>query len=173
MRKLVLFDLDQTLVDSRAALPMRRRRQWSAVYAMIPDFSLYSGIKMLWNHFESADHLTGVVTSSPRPYCKRVIDHFSISVDVMVCYHDTWQHKPDPSPLLRAMSLTCTGPEKTLYVGDTHGDMRAATAAGVLGIGALWGSDHESKLQATANLCFKTVGDLHARFLEVDQLPFT
>lgn len=41
MKKGIIFDLDQTLVDSNVAKPYRSAHNWSIVYSLIPKFILY------------------------------------------------------------------------------------------------------------------------------------
>lgn len=46
----------------------------------------------------------GIVTSSPRPYCERVVKYFSFNPQFCVCYHDTKRHKPHPAPIRYAIN---------------------------------------------------------------------
>mgnify|MGYP001456981473 FL=1 len=41
MKKGIIFDLDQTLVDSNIAKSYRSARNWNTVYSLIPKFVLY------------------------------------------------------------------------------------------------------------------------------------
>jgi len=101
-----------------------------------------------------------VVTSSPRPYCERVLDHLGLDPQVTVCYHDTVRHKPHPAPLLKAMTVVDKTPQQVLYVGDTASDMRAALLAGVLDVGALWGAKHGSLVRRVASCFYDTPEEL-------------
>ena len=47
MKKGIIFDLDQTLVDSNVAKPYRSAHNWSIVYSLIPKFILYTVIVSL------------------------------------------------------------------------------------------------------------------------------
>jgi phosphoglycolate phosphatase len=47
--------------------------------------------------------------------------------------------KPDPAGPLAAARAMGVGPGAVLYLGDTSVDMRAAAAAGMFPVGALWG----------------------------------
>lgn len=160
MRDLILFDLDQTLIDSRPVAALRRQRRWNAVYKEIPRLQTYDGVVALWNMLDEQGRLLGVVTSSPRPYCERVLGHLGLNPDVAVCYHDTTRHKPHPAPLLEATRRGGHPPEQALYVGDAPGDMRAARDAGMLGIGATWGSENPSALHKVAGHLFRSPVDL-------------
>lgn len=158
-----VFDLDQTLVDSTCALALRKARAWSQVYPLIPRFRLYSGIQQLLELIGGFP--IAVVTNSPQTYAERVLGHFGIKVDALVCYHDTKLHKPDPAPISLAidrlrtsdkwtsmskrLALDATGRKPWIWgIGDHPHDLRAAKAAGIVPIGAAWGSDDAAALQA-------------------------
>lgn len=47
--------------------------------------------------------------------------------------------KPDPTGLLRTIRELGTVPERTVYVGDSEGDMVVAHAAGTYALGVSWG----------------------------------
>ena len=40
----VIFDLDQTLIDSSIAVEERRKRNWEKVYSLIPNFKVFEGV---------------------------------------------------------------------------------------------------------------------------------
>jgi phosphoglycolate phosphatase-like HAD superfamily hydrolase len=158
-----VFDLDQTLVDSTSAAALRKARNWSSVYQAIPSFRLYSGVSQLLRLIGSCP--IAVVTSSPRTYAERVLDHFQIEADVLVCYHDTKLHKPDPAPIQLAIerlgmsdkwrsmadhiASKGSGRRPRIWgVGDHPHDIRAAKAANIVSVGAAWGCEDLSALQA-------------------------
>lgn len=47
--------------------------------------------------------------------------------------------KPNPAGLLRTIAELGSAPERTVYVGDSPGDVRAARNAGVYAVGVTWG----------------------------------
>ncbi len=51
--------------------------------------------------------------------------------EVVIGYHDTERHKPDPDPILKAMSYFDLPEETIVYVGDSPHDALAARNAGV------------------------------------------
>jgi len=59
--------------------------------------------------------------------------------ELIIAKEDTDKHKPDPAPLLLAAERMGVAPEDCVYVGDSVYDMRAARAAGMVAIAALWG----------------------------------
>lgn len=87
------------------------------------------------------NHL-GVATSKLR----KEYDHFAKRYpfaslfDGVITSADTDKHKPDPEPILAAVSRLKAKPEESVYVGDTINDLKAAKRAGVKFAGALYGS---------------------------------
>lgn len=143
----VIFDLDQTLVDSTAALSLRSRRRWQQVYGLIPEFTLYDGIAELLETVQRQSLRVAIVTAAPTPYTTRVLRHFDIRSDVRVCYHDTQQHKPHPAPISLALERLGLNASQAISVGDHAKDIVASKRASVYSVAAAWGSDSIDSLR--------------------------
>ena len=61
---------------------------------------------------------------------------------------DRIPRKPDPTGLLLTMEELGVAPERTVYVGDSKGDMVVAHAAGTYALGVSWGYQSKEELQA-------------------------
>ena len=61
---------------------------------------------------------------------------------------DVARPKPAPDMLLRAMELLGAGPEETVYVGDSKGDIACAAAAGVKSFAMITGGHDRAELAA-------------------------
>ncbi len=144
----VIFDLDQTLIDSRAAEDLRRTRRWAEVYRLVPFMPPYGGIEGLLQWLSDAEIPIGIVTSSPSTYCSRVVAHWGWRMDVTVCYHDTARRKPHPDPILLALGRLNAGKEECASVGDEPRDIVASRAAGVFSVGASCGCKDLAALRA-------------------------
>ncbi len=135
-----MVDLDQTLVDSRVAKPLRSTRQWGDVYDLIPRFTLIPGAEMLLSSAMGVK--VAVVTNSPSAYSERVLSHFKLRADAIIGYHDTALKKPYPDPVRLALSRLGIGATDVWAAGDHPDDIAAATAAGVqITIGVTMASD--------------------------------
>ena len=157
----VIIDLDLTLVNSQSAEILRKARQWPKVYELISQFISYNGVNELLIDLSQRKIPVCVVTSSPRPYRLRVLDHFKWSGIETVCYHDTRRHKPDPEPILLALKKLSLTAEQTISVGDDVKDTVAAKAAGVFSVGALWGTlDRDALVKSDPDALCETVDDL-------------
>ena len=55
---------------------------------------------------------------------------------------DAIPRKPDPTGLLHTISELGSTPERTVYIGDSPGDVRTARKAGTYAVGVSWGYHH-------------------------------
>ena len=159
----VIFDLDLTLVDSSAAAALRKARQWQDVYPLIPQFPVYAGINELLKWLAKEGVPVAIATTSPRPYCTRVLAHNEWAFQATTCYHDTNNHKPHPDPITRTVKLLGVDPARVLSVGDDPKDIQASRSAGVVAVAACWGCEVGVDLNEHRpdHLC-ETVADLDA-----------
>jgi phosphoglycolate phosphatase-like HAD superfamily hydrolase len=137
----VVFDLDQTLVDSSSALEARSRRNWPGVYRLIPGFDVYPGVDDVLQWIRDQSLTIFIVTSAPRPYCEKVVSHFEFPVDGMVCYHDTRRRKPHPDPFLLALKRMGLAAGEVPSFGDQPDDIIASHAAGMPAYACDWGAE--------------------------------
>ncbi len=164
---MIIFDLDQTLIDSSTAEPLRKKRKWSQVYSLIPSLKPYPGVNALISELQAQGASMAIVTSSPRTYCAKITDQWRWPISNIVAYHDTDKHKPDPEPILKAMQYGGGTKDDTYHIGDMAADTLAANAAGVASLGALWGSlDPVGLRQSAPDFLFSTVAELSGFLLE-------
>ncbi|MHB8253605.1 MAG: HAD family hydrolase [Acidiferrobacter sp.] len=83
----------------------------------------------------------GIVTNKPEALAQRVVTALGLdSQAVCLVGGDTTAHpKPHPDPLLYACALIGVDPTHCVYVGDDHGDILAAHAAGMPGFAVGFG----------------------------------
>ena len=148
--KLIIFDLDLTLINSRDIKQYRDSKQWKKVFSMIPDIKPYPEIPELLSSIYKKGVCMAVVTSSPDMYCKKIIDHQKwermINKKNVVGYHQTTKRKPDPAPINMILNIMNVEPDKAIHVGDEAKDTQAAQSAGVFAIGAAWDDLHYEEL---------------------------
>lgn len=159
--KAIIFDLDLTLIASEKADALRRERKWPQVYAMIPELRPYKNIDLLFNSLDEWGVKKAIVTSSPRPYCEKIVRQWGWKFDTEVCFHDTSQRKPHPEPMLTALARLQLKPEEVISIGDTPGDIESSRGAGIRAVAALWGSqDHPAILQQKPDHACESVDHL-------------
>lgn len=164
-KPLVLLDLDQTLVDTTSLKPFREARDWTGALAHLNETQLIPDAQFLIAEIRRLDLPFGIVTSSPRDYAEALVAHHKLDIPVVVAYHDTKSHKPDPEPILLASEKFGESNLKfVIYVGDDERDEAAARAAGAepATLGRFTSSGHFMKgLRAVSSfICRYTDGTL-------------
>lgn len=116
----------------------------------------YDGIKEMLQDCRRRGFQIAVISNKGQREASRLVERFFGNlVDFTVGESPSIRRKPAPDTLLQAMKQMNTSPEKTIFVGDSEVDLKAASAAGVNCISCLWGfRDAEELLAAEAKrLC--------------------
>lgn len=147
-----IFDLDQTLIDSKNLEYYRNLRDWKTVYNMIDQnqFTTYEKIDEILFNLKNRKFKIGLVTSSPSTYAYRIINKLNWKFDTIVCYHDTSLKKPNPDPILKALdnlNVSKIEYEKVYSFGDRDIDIVASQRAGVISVACIWGADNIEMLK--------------------------
>ncbi|MDK7741396.1 HAD family hydrolase [Helcobacillus massiliensis] len=101
----------------------------------------FRGVRSLLLFLEQEGVEIGVVTAKYPGLAHRGIEVSGLpAVPLLIGNGDVPRNKPAPDPILRAMHLSGSAPEDTVYVGDAPTDIRAGQAAGVATIGVTWGA---------------------------------
>lgn len=102
--------------------------------------TIFPGIKELLVALKEAGYVLGIVTSRTRESALRYMDMFGIAsyFDDLVTCDDTTIHKPNPEPLLLAMSKLGALADESLMIGDSPFDIKCANNAGVDSVMVEW-----------------------------------
>lgn len=175
MIDIVLFDFDQTLVNSRHLSWLRDHGSWDAVSGQIGTLQLYPGVREAWDYLLAEQIKIGIVSNSPRDtYLIPACAHLGLVPDVIIGFHDVTRRKPNPEPYLAAIAvlggrnyldpaaqtaaMKAAGPyyrflrglgvypDHILVIGDTSNDIIAADPLYVSTVAALWGADDRDEL---------------------------
>lgn len=140
---------DQELAQTFARLFIERADQ-----IMVEQTELYPGIKQLITALQQAGLRLGIVSTKFRYRIAAVLKRERLlgAFEVIVGGEDVVHHKPDPESLFLAIQKLGTAPERTLYVGDSVTDGRAAQRAGLPFVAVLSGVTPEASLAAYAPL---------------------
>jgi HAD superfamily hydrolase (TIGR01549 family) len=133
----LLLDLDQTLILTKSLENMRTKRQWQQIASSFHLTQLPLGTEKFLMQVQSC-FSTGIVTSSPRKYAEDLVAYHHLTIPVLIAYHDTRNHKPDPEPLLSAAEKLGIHPANCLHIGDNAKDILAAHRAGITAVGLSW-----------------------------------
>ena len=158
---MIIFDFDQTLVDTRSLEHLRRQRKWREVSQGTRTLEPYAGITDLLEGLSARDQEIAIVTNSPIMVPQGFVDRYSWPVSCVIGYHDVSRHKPHPDGLLLALERCGATPTDSYHVGDRAQDTDTARAAGIAAIGVGWGSQELELLhQSQPDQIFMSVPDL-------------
>jgi len=96
--------------------------------------------------------ILGIVTSKKRRATGMGLarcDLPEVWFEAIVTADDVERYKPEPEPVLEALSLLGAESGETVFVGDSTHDMRSGRAAGVTTAAALWGPYSREQLEPT------------------------
>jgi HAD superfamily hydrolase (TIGR01549 family) len=160
---------DQRIIADWAG-PEEAERAVARLYACyqreITRSGVFAGIPGLLKNLQRAGRRCALFTGRGRPSTGVVLGAVGLSeaFAVTVTGDEIPCSKPAPDGLLRVLDLLREPPETAVYVGDSLMDLHCAAAAGVRGIGALWGSREREALLASSFPTAETVAAL-ARLL--------
>ncbi len=164
---MVIFDFDQTLVDTSSLALLRKARRWSEVNRRARDLSPYPGIIELLGDLRVWKQTVAIVTSSPSLVAEGFVARYDWPIDTVVGYHDVARNrqKPYPESLLLALRRSEADAATSFHVGDRPEDTQASRGAGVIALGAGWGSDDIAQLrQSTPDHLFMSIAELRKFF---------
>ncbi len=93
---MIIFDFDQTLVDTQPVEALRAARNWRAVMARAAELEVYAGINDLLRELHARDQALAIVTKSPDMVPRAFIKQHKWPIDIVVGYHHVKRRKPDP-----------------------------------------------------------------------------
>ncbi len=118
---------------------------------LIGTTSLYPGVRETLDAIQGAK--MGLISNKQEELCRRVLAAFGLTdrFCVVLGGDSLPQRKPDPAPLLHAMSRCGIPPAETVMVGDSVADILAGKAAGVSTCGVSYGFRSREELQAAGS----------------------
>lgn len=166
---MIIFDFDQTLVDTSSLENLRSRRRWSEVRRRARLLDPYPGITDLLGELSDRKQKLAIVTTSPSMVAEDFVQKYDWPVETVIGYHQVNRRiKPRPDGLLLALSHCDEEPDGSFHVGDKAEDTEASRNAGIVAIGAGWGSADLALLRASEpDHLFMDVADLCTFFMDV------
>lgn len=106
--------------------------------------SLYPGVREGLDYLKAAGYVLGCVTNKAAQFTIPLLKDLGIHDDFenIVCGDTLAKKKPDPLPLLHSAEVLGVAPEKSLMLGDSVSDVKAARAAGFQIICMSYGYNH-------------------------------
>jgi ATP-dependent DNA helicase RecQ len=140
LTKCLIFDFDNTIIDTTSLLEFRKKRDWNSAIAGLSQCIEYSGIVEAMRLFQQQGVLIAIFSNSPRMYIEKAIELFNIPCDYLVAYHDVNSHKPSPDGITKIAEYFSLKHDEIFYIGDEELDFKTAQNADVAFAGVSWGS---------------------------------
>ncbi len=105
---------------------------------------LYPGVREGLDYLKSAGYTLGCVTNKAAQFTIPLLKDLGIHDDFenIVCGDTLAEKKPHPLPLLHSAKVLGVSPEKSLMLGDSVSDVKAARAAGFQIVCMSYGYNH-------------------------------
>ncbi len=148
---------------------MTRRKRFMEIYTehLTDETVIYPGILTFLELHHGKP--MAVVTNKPQHLADILVDRLGLApfFQSVIGAELSYQRKPHPDMVHRALDLLGSKAEHTVLLGDHHVDLRAAHAAGVKSCFCSWGLGHNDNLQADFQA--NTTSDLLRLFPEAAQ----
>jgi len=140
MIKMVIFDLDDTIVDSKVFEEKRKDKKWEELDSYLDDFSILCDAKSAIDYLQDNGITISIVTTSPKDlYALRVLSFFDIEIqsDNVYGFEALMANREENSLPLKAFTICKIKKDngllnnEILFVGDTHTDFLACTASNI------------------------------------------
>ncbi len=143
MMRAVIFDLDETLLDTSMLRDSRTPGRWGWVFRHLGDVRRYHHdspvqVHELPSRLADMNYQVGILTNSPSRYARELLDLHNLPYDALVSGSDAVAPKPSPKGMRQLLDELGVDPNEAVFVGDDNRDTGAAAAAGVLSVGVAW-----------------------------------
>lgn len=111
---------------------------------------LYDGVLVGLEYLKKSGYRLGCVTNKAAEFTLPILSDLGIRdfFEVIICGDDTARKKPDPLPLLTAAQRLSINPDKSLMLGDSQSDVKAARAAGFQILCMSYGYNHGEDIRS-------------------------
>lgn len=155
-KKIILFDMDMTLVDSSIA--KQYGKNYKEVQKHISEFSIYEGINKVLEKL-SEQHLIYIVSGNVGSTVKKVIQYFNLNIPLENVYgyrqgypieNLARKKKVMQVALDNILQTHNISKSDIIYIGDEADDYKACLENGVEFVGCLWGNE---ELKQISEIC--------------------
>lgn len=100
----------------------------------------FENVELVLKNLEEFGCVMSIVTSKRKVLAKRGLELFDLLkyFNKVIACEDTIKHKPEPDPILKALSELNAKPEMALMVGDSEYDIKCAKNAGIRSVFVSW-----------------------------------
>lgn len=159
--KCIIFDLDQTVVDTSNLEILRNNREWKLISNHISECNLYDNMKSIMDSIHLKGIKIAIVTSSPSLYAEQILNYFDLKYDILVGYHDVKNRKPNPEPMIKVLNFFNIKSNEAISFGDRNIDILSSNKANIKSVACKWGANDLDALQkSNADFFIENTNDI-------------
>jgi phosphoglycolate phosphatase len=112
---------------------------------------LYAGVPWMLDALTRKQVSLNILSNKMDEFTQKAVAQFldRWMFDTVLGETPEFRRKPDPEAALHIATRLGLAPADIVYLGDTSTDMATAAAAGMFGVGALWGFRDEAELRSS------------------------
>lgn len=158
MKKAIIFDLDNTLLDTTVLMPyveaikkaktvQEREQLWFEHDSVVHECTLYEGMNELWQNLKERGIMISIVSNSVKRRIKICTSMFGYTIDpkLMIGRYSIIPRvpilKPDARLFLKAASLMGVEPKDILTLGNESVDIITSQNSGMDSVACRWGAN--------------------------------
>jgi len=135
--KIVIFDLDDTLVDTSLFKVHRDNRDWKKIDNYLDKFEVMNDAKEAIRILKSKGIQIAVLTSSSKGYAEKILNHFNLHYDYLYGFAELKELEHDYTSLktggiCELKNICMLSSEEILFVGDSDKDYKACVETNCL-----------------------------------------
>lgn len=137
MIKIVIFDLDDTLINTSCFKPLRDSGQWSQLDNYIDKFTEIRNAKEAIDLLREKEIIVVIITTSVNDYAKKILSNFEIEYDELFGYHELEEHYVDytsskTGSICHLRQKYNLKSNQILFIGDSYKDYKACEETNTL-----------------------------------------
>lgn len=143
----IIFDFDLTLINRSISDQYRKQRNWTKVFELIPQFTLYDGLNEVFSYIRANNIQVTIVSFAKPDLIEATAKYFKIPYNFIIAGNQIKNKKPHPESFYKALELMNCKSNEVISFGDSIKDYEAAKVSNIKHIACLWDSEEETELK--------------------------
>ena len=144
LSKAIVFDFDGCLFDTSVDDEVRKnakgKRNWDAIYKLIPDYKLYDGWRDLLSWAKKNKVKIGIICDAQRELVEKTMQHFNLPYDVVIGFQPYLDY-PNPIKGNQLQNKLGIREKQVIYIGTNKNAEKQARCNQFKFVGGKWGDN--------------------------------
>ena len=144
LSKAVVFDFDGCLFDTSVDDAVRKnakgKRDWDAIYKLIPEYKLYDGWRDLLSWAKKNKVKIGIICDAQRELVEKTMQHYNLPYDVVIGFQPYLDY-PNPIRGNQLQNKLGIRGKQVIYIGTNKNAEKQARCNQFKFVGGKWGNN--------------------------------